>query len=87
MMRISAAAHAALTARAQTEGRTLTAVLDRLVGVRPSSTLATGAGQTGKTVTIEAVTSETLCRRCKHPERKHTPTCYHAGCGCRRWQS
>lgn len=100
IIRISDAAHAALKDLAKTDGRTLTAVLDRLVLARvdPSppplrtprprpAPAGPVAGFTIEGTGIHCLPVEAICARCGHPVRKHTPKCYVMGCACRSVQA
>lgn len=88
-LKISSAAHGELQRRAKAEQRTMSAVLNRLLGLTDvgvpaaGSPRAVGAGQTRGVVTVHAHTDTTICRRCGHEARKHTPRCYVMGCACR----
>ena len=88
MIRVSAASEAAIRARAVAEGRSLVAVVDRLVSTEavhsrswPTSPPAISAGAPALD---PAAAAAAICRRCQHETRKHDPHCYVAGCACRR---
>lgn len=55
--------------------------------VQPQEALTWRGAELASRQTDGVTAVEAGCARCGHPQRKHTPACYHAGCACRRYRT
>lgn len=89
LVRVSAAGAAELAKRSKAEGRTVGAVVDRLLGTEASSGQPLPRKMLPKPTHVETTGPVGLCGKCDHPAGQHVHggKCLAKACGCVKWVS